>query len=99
VTSLVTRVHSLVCQGKIPPGVNGQLDPEGNSSSQRVGVRALHAHWNPVRHRNQRGEGRGAVPVRLERTWVRIQACFRRQKGRLITSQRSLFGMKPGLSG
>jgi hypothetical protein len=38
---------------EIPPGANGQLDLEGDSSSWQVGVRALDAQWNPVRHRNQ----------------------------------------------
>jgi hypothetical protein len=35
-------------------------------------------------------EGREAPLFRLVRTQVRIQACHRRQKKRLITSQRSL---------
>jgi hypothetical protein len=35
-------------------------------------------------------EGRGAPLVRLVRTRVQIQACLRRLKGRLITSQRPL---------
>jgi hypothetical protein len=30
-------------QEEIPPGANGQLDPEGDSSSWRVGVRTLDA--------------------------------------------------------
>jgi hypothetical protein len=47
----------LDCQEEIPPGTNGQLDLVGESSFQRVGVSALVAHQNPVRHRNQQGEG------------------------------------------
>jgi hypothetical protein len=48
------------CQEEIPPGTNGQFDPEVHSSFRRVGVRASDAQQNPVRHRNQRGEGSNA---------------------------------------
>jgi hypothetical protein len=36
------------------------------------------------------GTNLGAPLIRLIRTWVQIQACFRRQKGNLINSQRHL---------
>jgi hypothetical protein len=42
---------------EVPPGINGQLDPEGESSSWQVGVSASDTQWNLVRHRNQQGEG------------------------------------------
>jgi hypothetical protein len=43
--------YHLPChQGEIPQGANGQLDLEGDSSSQRVRARASDAQ------RNQRGE-------------------------------------------
>jgi hypothetical protein len=47
---------------------------------------------------------REAPLIRLVRTWVQIQACPRRQKGSLITSQwdtlvTTIFGVKPCLSG
>jgi hypothetical protein len=45
------------CQEKIPSSVNGQLDPEGDLSSQQVRVRASDAQRNPVRHKNKQGEG------------------------------------------
>jgi hypothetical protein len=45
------------CQEKIPPGANRQLDLEGDLSSWQVGDRALDVQQDPVRHRNQRGEG------------------------------------------
>jgi hypothetical protein len=44
-------------QEELPPGANRQLDPEEDSSTQEVGVRASDAQQNPVRHRNQQGEG------------------------------------------
>jgi hypothetical protein len=45
------------CQEEMPPGTNRQLDPEGDSFSRRVRLMASDAQWNPVRGRNQRGEG------------------------------------------
>jgi hypothetical protein len=49
------------------------------------------------------GTNLGALLISLVRTWVQIQACFRRQKGSLINSQRHLsnplLGVKPCLSG
>jgi hypothetical protein len=48
-------------------------------------VKASDAQQNPVRHRNQLDK-----LIRLTRIWVQIQASPRRQKGRLITSQRLL---------
>jgi hypothetical protein len=45
------------CQEEIPPGTKKQLDPEGDSSSQRVGMKVSDAQWNPLRPRNQQGEG------------------------------------------
>jgi hypothetical protein len=63
---LVTGVHPPDRQEKIPPGANGQFDPEGDSSSWRVGVRALDAQQNPVRHRTNLG----ALLIRLVRTRV-----------------------------
>jgi hypothetical protein len=51
----VIGVHPPDRREKIPPGANGHLDPKGDSSSQEVGVRALDAQWNPLRHRNQLG--------------------------------------------
>jgi hypothetical protein len=80
--------YSLIQRGSHPPG--------------RLG-------WGPWMHnRIQWGagtsEGRGALLIRFIRTEVQIQACPRRQKGRLITSQwdtlvTSILGMKPCLSG
>jgi hypothetical protein len=78
----------LDCLEEIPPGANRQLDLEGDSSFQRVGVRALDAQQNLVRCRNQRGEG--STAYQTVRTQVQTQTCLRRQKGRLITSQRPL---------
>jgi hypothetical protein len=43
------------CQ-EIPPGTNRHLDPEGDSSSHRVRVRASNDKQNPVWCRNQREE-------------------------------------------
>jgi hypothetical protein len=40
-----------------PTSRDGQLDPEGDSSSGGVRVRASDAQRNPVRRKNQRGEG------------------------------------------
>jgi hypothetical protein len=49
--------YHLPChQSEIPQGANGQLDLEGDSSSQRVRARASDAQRNPVRRRNQQGE-------------------------------------------
>jgi hypothetical protein len=47
--------HAPDHQEKIPPGAKGQLDPEGDSSSRLVRVKALDAQQNLVRHRNQLG--------------------------------------------
>jgi hypothetical protein len=51
--------------------------------------------WGPWMHNGTQwgtgtSEGRGASFIRLVRTQVQIQACPRRQKERLITSQRLL---------
>jgi hypothetical protein len=88
VTYLVPRVHSLDCWEKIPPGATHSLIHSRYSSSQQVRVIALDTQQKPVRCRNKRGEG--GLLVLLVRTQVRIQACLRRQKGRLTTSQRLL---------
>jgi hypothetical protein len=53
------------------------------------------SRWRPQMHNGTQwvsgtNEGREAPLFRLARTRVHIQACLRRQKGRLITSQRSL---------
>jgi hypothetical protein len=50
-------VHPQDHPEKIQPGANAQFDPEGESSSQQVGVKASDAQRNLVRCRNQRGEG------------------------------------------
>jgi hypothetical protein len=44
-------------QEEIPTGASRQLDLEGESSFGRVRVRASDTQRNPVRCRNQRGEG------------------------------------------
>jgi hypothetical protein len=72
-------------QEEIPPGGNGQLDPEGDSSSWQVG-------WGPRMHNGTQWDartrkGRGAILIRLARNQVQIQACPRRQEWSLITSQ------------
>jgi hypothetical protein len=69
----------------IPPDSKGQLDPE-----ERL---VFSASWGEsLRSIREPGEAQEpamwAPPVRLVRTQVWIQACLKRQKGRLITSQR-----------
>jgi hypothetical protein len=69
--SLQARMDRLIQRGFHPPG---QL------------------WWGPRVHNGTQwgagtSEGRGALLIRLVRTWVQIQTCPRRQKGRLITSQ------------
>jgi hypothetical protein len=64
--------------------------------------------WGPFMHHGTQwvsgtSKGRGALLIRLIRTWVQIQTCPRRQKGSLITSQWDIlvttnFGVKPCLS-
>jgi hypothetical protein len=72
------------CREEIPPGTNWQLDPEG-VSSQWVGVRTSDAQWNLVRDRNQWGETH-----QTGKNLGSNSGHLRRQKGRLITSQRPL---------
>jgi hypothetical protein len=81
-------VHPLDRQEKIPPGSNGQLDQEEGFIlpwSQSEGLectKELSEAQEPMR-----GGKHHSSDVR---TWVQIQACLWRQKGRLITSQRLL---------
>jgi hypothetical protein len=88
------------CQKEIPPGANWQLDPDGDSSSWQVRVRASDAQWNSVRHRNQWEEGSTA-----HQTGKNLGSNSpRRQKGSFITSQwdilvTAFFRVKPHLSG
>jgi hypothetical protein len=73
-------------QEKTPPGTNRQLDLKGRFILPVGWGEGLGCTMEPSKAQEPVGEG---VPlIRLVRTRTRIQACLRRQKGRLITSQR-----------
>jgi hypothetical protein len=102
ITSLFTGVHPPRSPGGDPTRhqwtawYRGGIHPPGESG------------WGSQMHsRTQWGtgtsKGRGALLIRLVRTLVQIQACPRRQKGSLITSQWDIlvtiiFGVKSCLS-
>jgi hypothetical protein len=78
--------HPPDCQEKILLGTNGQLDPEGDLSSWQVGVKASDAPQNLVKLRNQLG----STTHKIDKNLGSNSGLPRRQKGRLITSQRLL---------
>jgi hypothetical protein len=86
--SLQVLTDSLILRGIHPPGESGWGPWMYNGTQWGAGT----------------SEGRGIPLIRLVRTWVQIQACPRRQKGRLITSLwetlvTAFFGVKPCFSG
>jgi hypothetical protein len=83
---LVTRVHPPDHQEEIPPSANGQLDPEGDSFSQKVRARVSDAQRNPLRHRNQLR----STALHTGKNPDSNSGLLRRQKRSLITSQRPL---------
>jgi hypothetical protein len=104
--------------GELSPPLSSECIPWTTRRSHQVPMdsliwRKIHpageSGWGPRMHnRTQWGtgtsKGRGAPLIRLVRTQVQIQACPRRQKGNLITSQwdilvTTIFGVKPCLSG
>jgi hypothetical protein len=63
---------------------NGQFDPEEGLVLSVSLSEGLGCTTEPSEAQESK---RGVLPVRLVRTWVQIQACFRRQKGSLINAQ------------
>jgi hypothetical protein len=70
---------------EIPPGANGQLDPEGRFI-QQVGARALDAQRNPLRHRNQFR----STALHAGKNPGSNSGVLQEAEGDLITSQRLL---------
>jgi hypothetical protein len=88
ITYLVTRVHPQnhkeKCSHQAPMD---SLIQRMDSYSQPVGVKASDPQWNLVRCRNQQGE-ESPTNQTSKNQCLNNRLAFRRQKGRMVTSQR-----------